>query len=224
MDRTTLRRSLPGVVAVAAAVATAFAAPTAASASTVDQAQPHGLIKTADHYQVQEIAPVSAPLNATALASKKLTYTQQVQQQNEWCWAADGSSIEQSLGGTASQTQFCAAGKGTGGSCYNQAAQISEIVRGFQGTGFSAQNANGVISFASITNQINAGIPNLTGIYWTSGGGHAEVIYGYDSTNQTLMIGDPWPSYQRYQTWAYNQYRSNGQFRWNDTVVNIKKR
>ena len=191
-----------------------------------DGDRPTGLIKTQTHTQVREVAPVAGTASTVAVsaASKQLNYTQQVQQYNQWCWAADGSSIEQALGGTASQAQFCAAGKGTSaGYCPNQAAQIYEIVRGFRGTGFSAQDAGGPIGFSSVVSQIDAGILNLTGIYWTSGGGHAEVIYGYDSANQSIMVGDPWPTYQRYQTWNYNQYRSNGQFCWNDTIVNIRK-
>ncbi|ANN18733.1 hypothetical protein SD37_25975 [Amycolatopsis orientalis] len=191
-----------------------------------DGDRPTGLIKTLTHTQVREVAPVAGTASTVAVsaASKQLNYTQQVQQYNQWCWAADGSSIEKALGGTASQAQFCAAGKGTSaGYCPNQAAQIYEIVRGFRGTGFSAQDAGGPIGFSSVVSQIDAGILNLTGIYWTSGGGHAEVIYGYDSANQSIMVGDPWPTYQRYQTWNYNQYRSNGQFRWNDTIVNIRK-
>ncbi|WP_236005203.1 papain-like cysteine protease family protein [Amycolatopsis pittospori] len=191
-----------------------------------DGERPIGLIKTETHTQVREIAPVAG--NATTLAasaaSKQLNYTQQVQQYNQWCWAADGSSIERSLGGTATQAQFCAAGKGTqAGYCPNQPAQIPEIIRGFQGTGFSSQDARGPISFTSVVSQVDAGILNLTGIYWTSGGGHAQVIYGYDTASQSIMVGDPWATSPRYKTWNYNQYRRNAQHTWNDTIVNIRK-
>ncbi len=225
MDRKPIRRGLPCVVAVAATLTASvvFSSPAVAAG---DQATPNGLIKTQEHTQVKEISPVgTAALSVAPLASKRLNYTQQVQQQNQWCWAATGASIEATLGVTVSQQAFCAAGKGSSsGYCPNQPAQIPEIVRGFRGTGFNAQDAGGPISFASITKQIDAGIPHLTGIYWTSGGGHAEVIYGYDTANQSILIGDPWPTYQRYQTWNYTQYRSNARFRWNDTIVNIAKR
>ncbi|WP_410651201.1 papain-like cysteine protease family protein [Amycolatopsis sp. cmx-4-54] len=186
----------------------------------------NGLVQTRIHTQVREVAPVAgtAMTVAATSASKQLNYTQQVQQYNQWCWAADGSSIERSQGGTATQAQFCAAGKGTSaGYCPNQPAQIPEIIRGFRGTGFAAQDAGGPIGFTSVVSQVDSGILNLTGIYWTSGGGHAQVIYGYDSTSQSIMVGDPWPSSPRYKTWNYNQYRSNAQFRWNDTIVNIRK-
>ncbi|WP_414944674.1 hypothetical protein [Amycolatopsis sp. cmx-11-32] len=93
---------------------------------------------------------------AATAATKQLNYTQQAQQYNQWCRAADGSSIERSRGGTATQAQFCTAGKGTSaGYCPNQPAQIPEIVRG---TGFSAQNAGGPIGFTSVVSQIDAGL------------------------------------------------------------------
>jgi hypothetical protein len=164
--------------------------------------------------------PPNPALAAKAAAS--LDYSQQVQQNDEWCWAADGASIEQFHGASTSQEQFCAAGKGTSaGNCPNEAAQIGEIVDGFRGTGFSASSAGGAVSFQTITQQIDAGNPALTGIYWTSGGGHAEVIYGYDASNQSMDVGDPWPTYQRYRTQSYNDYLSNSEFTWGDTVVGI---
>lgn len=226
MDYRPTRRTVRITVATgAAALAVALLPGTALAQSTNDAGQPNGLVKTATHTKVVEVQPLGAHLNRAALpASKQLSYNQQVQENDQWCWAADGSSIEQSQGGTASQADFCAAGKGTqSGYCPNEGGQISEIVQGFQGTGFSAESANGPISYDSVQNQVNSGILNLTGIYWTSGGGHAEVIYGYDNTNNSIMVGDPWPSYERYQTWDYTQYQSNAQFNWNDTIVNIKK-
>jgi len=226
MDYRPSRRTVQITVATgAAALAVALLPGAAFAQSSGDAHQPNGLEMSATHTQVREVQPLGRRMTARAMpAAKQLDYSQQVQQNDEWCWAADGSSIEQSQGGTASQDDFCAAGKGaTPGYCPNEAAQISEIVQGFQGTGFSAQDAGGPISYSSIQNQVDSGILNLTGIYWTAGGGHAEVIYGYDSSNNSIMIGDPWPSYQRYQTWDYNQYQSNSQFRWNDTIVNIKK-
>ncbi|WP_026425670.1 papain-like cysteine protease family protein [Actinokineospora inagensis] len=218
MDRQILRRGVLAVPTVALAMVCVV------SPAVADSSLPNGLIKTGDHIGVvKEIVPTRAAMTAPMVA-KKLTYTQQVQQQDNWCWAATGASIERSLGGTATQRTFCAAGKGAQpGYCPNEGAEIPEIVRGFQGTGFQAQDAGGTVSYATIVGQIDAGSPSLTGIYWTSGGGHAEVIYGYDQANKTILLGDPWPSYQRYQTWAYNRYLSNAQFQWGDTIVNITK-
>jgi len=221
------RRVTRAALATGAAVFALSMVPAAALAQPgADGERPIGLIKTETHTQVREIAPVAgnATTIAASAASKQLNYTQQVQQYNQWCWAADGSSIERSMGGSATQAQFCAAGKGTqAGYCPNQPAQIPEIIRGFQGTGFSSQDARGPISFTSVVSQVDAGILNLTGIYWTSGGGHAQVIYGYDTASQSIMVGDPWATSPRYKTWNYNQYRRNAQHTWNDTIVNIRK-
>jgi hypothetical protein len=36
-----------------------------------------------------------------------------------------------------------------------------------------------------------------------------------------MDVGDPWPTYQRYRTQSYNDYLSNSEFTWGDTVVGI---
>ncbi|GAA3044852.1 papain-like cysteine protease family protein [Actinokineospora globicatena] len=62
-----------------------------------------------------------------------------------------------------------------------------------------------------------------TVISWSSGGAHAEVIYGYDATNGTISVGDPWASYNRYWTSSYNNYLYNNQFAWTDSVSGIRR-
>ncbi|WP_329056169.1 hypothetical protein OG738_21405 [Amycolatopsis sp. NBC_01488] len=196
----------------------------AAGAATMDghaAPVPNGLILTHPLADNSHFKLGTAGVRA-ARAAVSLDYSQQVQQNDEWCWAADGASIEQFHGASTSQEDFCAAGKGTTpGYCPNEAAQIDEIVNGFHGTGFSAESAGGAVSYSTITRQIDAGDPALTGIYWTSGGGHAEVIYGYDASNQSMDVGDPWPTYQRYRTQSYDSYLQNSDFTWGDTVVGI---
>ncbi|WP_328456550.1 papain-like cysteine protease family protein [Amycolatopsis sp. NBC_00438] len=218
------KRMMGLVLTCGAVVVTATLALTpVAGAQPVAPAAPNGVTLT--HPLTDNSAlrlPAAANAARDARAARSLDYSQQVQQNDEWCWAADGASIEQFHGASTSQDQFCAAGKGTtAGNCPNQAAQIGEIVNGFRGTGFSASSAGGAVSFSTITQQIDAGNPALTGIYWTSGGGHAEVIYGYDAGNQSMDVGDPWPTYQRYRTQSYNDYLRNSEFTWGDTVVGI---
>ncbi|MCU1681279.1 MAG: hypothetical protein JWQ81_2018 [Amycolatopsis sp.] len=210
-----------GIICGAALFASALAAPLATAQTANGPATPNGLIGT---HAAQDHSTLRTAANPRATGRTQLNYAQQVQKNDEWCWAADGSSIEQFHGASTTQSQFCAAGKGTSvGNCPNQAAEIDEIVNGFENTGFNATNANGPISFNSVQQQINNGTPALTGIYWTSGGGHAEVIYGYDASNSTLNLGDPWPTYQRYQTSTYNNYLRNNRFTWQDTIVNINQ-
>jgi hypothetical protein len=225
VNRPTSRSAVrAGIVCGAALFAAALAAPVAGAQTTQDVgtgAAPSGLVVT---HQLPDNSAKRVGAAPRALKAKALNYTQQVQKNNQWCWAADGSSIEQFHGAATTQAQFCGAGKGTqAGNCPNQPAEIYEIVRGFRGTGFNATDAGGSISWASVQRQIDNGTPALTGIYWTSGGGHAEVIYGYDTANSTLNVGDPWPSYQRYQTSTYNNYLRNSRFSWADTVVDITR-
>ncbi|SFW67531.1 papain-like cysteine protease family protein [Amycolatopsis australiensis] len=208
-----------GVVVTTAALVLAPAAQAAPAAPV-----PNGLTLTHPLADNSHFRLGAAPRAATT-AAVSLNYSQQVQQNDEWCWAADGASIEQFHGAPTSQEEFCAAGKGTSpGYCPNEAAQIDEIVNGFHGTGFSAESAGGAVSFSTITQQIDAGDPALTGIYWSTGGGHAEVIYGYDAANRSIDVGDPWPTYQRYRTQSYDDYLQNSQFTWGDTVVGIAGR
>ncbi|SER13343.1 papain-like cysteine protease family protein [Actinokineospora terrae] len=166
----------------------------------------------------------SAAVPSGAAASYYLRYTQQVQKYNQWCWAADGSSIEQYYGATTTQDQFCAAAKGTQvGYCPNEAGALYQIVNGFRRTGFTASQVGNAMSWSSTVAQVTAGQPIMTVISWTSGGAHAEVIYGYDATNGTISVGDPWVSYNRYWTSSYNSYLSNSQFAWTDSVSGIRK-
>ncbi|GAB3146961.1 papain-like cysteine protease family protein [Amycolatopsis sp. NPDC004378] len=216
-----LDRKRLGLLLACGAAATLALAPQAAAATPAPV--PNGLVLTHPLADNSHFKLGAAAQAATAAVS--LDYSQQVQQNDEWCWAADGASIEQFHGASTSQEEFCAAGKGTSpGYCPNEAAQIDEIVNGFHGTGFSGQSAGGAVSFATIRQQIDAGNPALTGIYWTAGGGHAEVIYGYDAANQSMNVGDPWPTYQRYRTQSYNDYLRNSEFTWGDTVVGIAGR
>ncbi len=66
--------------------------------------------------------------------------------------------------------------------------------------------------------QIDSGRPIETGIYWTAGGGHAQVIYGYDPSTQAISYGDPWPTSPRYSEMYYSSYVSNSQFQWGQAL------
>ncbi|MGH3493205.1 MAG: papain-like cysteine protease family protein [Sciscionella sp.] len=223
------------VVAASAAALCAAVAPAASAASSQApapaqhanhsraSARPSGLI--ANHPIVAQkslLQPAGRTADYGAAAAKQLNINQQVQQNNEWCWAAGGSTVEQFEGASTTQQQFCAAAKGTQvGACPNQPGQVYEIVNGLRNTGFSGNSAGGAVSYASWQRQIDAGHPMLLGIYWTSGGGHMETAYGYDASTNSVMVGDPWPTYARYRTQTYNSYVSNGTFTWGDTIDNI---
>ncbi|MFD8500313.1 papain-like cysteine protease family protein [Amycolatopsis sp. NPDC059657] len=165
------------------------------------------------------------PANAGVEAAVTVPISQLVQEQNQWCWAASGLTIARSLGygASTSQNTFCAYSRGyqPGTPCPNQAGQLSWVQRGYQALGLRPGTVTQALSFTSVRTEIDAKRPIETGIYWTAGGGHAQVIYGYDSTTQQLYYGDPWPSSQRYSAMSYNSYVRNGQFQWAQSLYRI---
>lgn len=167
-------------------------------------------------------APATAA--SPAYTSNQLNISMQTQQQDEWCWVASGNTIATYLGHGTDQNSFCdlAHGMSTYYQCPNQAGYLSYDQTAFQALGLQpGYDAGSSVSFQQIVSDIDANHPEETGISWTSGGGHAEVIYGYDSSQQAIYFADPWPSDQRYNEMAYSDYVSNYQFYWDDTLYGI---
>ncbi|WP_410620018.1 papain-like cysteine protease family protein [Amycolatopsis sp. cmx-8-4] len=143
----------------------------------------------------------SPPATAAPRAATTLAISQLVQEQNQWCWAASGLTIARFLGygSSVSQNTFCDYSRGypAGSQCPNQAGELTYVQRGYQALGLRPGTVTSALSFASVQSEITARRPVETGIYWTAGGGHAQVIYGYDASG-LVYYGDPWPSSQRY--------------------------
>ncbi len=146
---------------------------------------------------------------------------QEVQQQDEWCWAASGLTIAEYFGHSGiSQNTFCdlALGYSTSTACPNEPGQLSWVQNAFSQLGMAPGQVTGPLSFQGVTSSIDGGRPIETGIYWTAGGGHAQVIYGYNPSTQTISYGDPWPSSPRYNEMYYSSYVSNSQFQWGQAL------
>ncbi|NEA29525.1 papain-like cysteine protease family protein [Actinomadura bangladeshensis] len=171
---------------------------------------------------VAGVAAATLAATTGVASAQDLPITQQVQQQNQWCWVASGLTIAKFFGkGNVSQNDFCNLGRGypRGSYCPNQAGYLEYDQRAFQALGLSPGQVSGPLSLASVQGEINGQRPILTGIYWTAGGGHAQVIYGY--SGQTVSYGDPWPSSPRYGEMAYSSYVSNYHFRWGQALSRI---
>lgn len=181
-----------------------------------------GLIPTSGHpRKIESGAPVSGARTKTLLE-----YTQLVQEQNQWCWAADGAAIESFHSNPISQNDFCAAvhGADSSGQCANNPATMDDIRTAYLRTGFSAEVAEAFQTLGPIQTEIDAGRPIETGIKWDpslGGGGHAQVIYGYDANAGTVSYGDPWPSSTRYVTTTLAHYQSNSEDTWFAEVYGI---
>ncbi|MBB4894651.1 hypothetical protein FHS39_003709 [Streptomyces olivoverticillatus] len=140
------------------------------------------------------------------------------QEKTQWCWDASGLTIAQWWGFTQySQTDFCnLAAKGSSLSCNNQPATLDDMANawhnmGFANTGYDLYRA---ATFSEVQTEVNNSRPFGARIGWNSGGGHMNVIYGYDTSDSTIAVGDPWPDTQTYTWWNYNDYVSNSSFKW----------
>ncbi|MGX1774013.1 papain-like cysteine protease family protein [Nocardia brasiliensis] len=160
------------------------------------------------------LPPVPEPRSAV-FGAQTLPYLQQAQTAAQWCWAADGSSIATYLHKPISQSQYCALvhGADAAGSCPDQQASLEEIAAAFRKIGFGAA-VGAPLSMTKVVDEISANRPILTGIAWAAGGGHAQVIYGFDVDAGTITYGDPWPSSRRSVTQALDSYTQNADWVW----------
>ncbi|WBP84904.1 papain-like cysteine protease family protein [Kitasatospora cathayae] len=154
-----------------------------------------------------------------------LDITMQKQVQDEWCWDASGLTVATYWGyNQYNQYDFCRlAQQGRWLDCNDRPATLDDMANGLSAMGFrnSGYDLNRNASFSEVTNEIANGRPFAVRIGWTSGGGHMNVIYGYDSTSNMIAVGDPWPSTQTYTWWNFNTYASNGSFQWTHSRVGI---
>ncbi|MFF2657749.1 papain-like cysteine protease family protein [Kitasatospora sp. NPDC058032] len=171
------------------------------------------------------VRPAAAGATADLAGTyKTLDITMQQQQQTNWCWAASGNTIATFYGYNYSQNQFCNAAFGRSGSsaCPNSQATLGDVQNGLSRIGISPGSyVTGYLRYSTVQTEVNADRPVETRIQWSSGGGHMHVVYGYDTGNNWVYWGDPWPSNYRYNWADYTYYVSNGTFSWTHSLYRI---
>ena len=183
-----------------------FAAPTA----TATAAAPHH--------------DTAVPAAAAAANSKRLNITMQAQQKDNWCWAASGNTIATWFGRGYTQNQFCNAafGRTQGYDCPNWQADLGNVQTALNWAGInSGSYVTGWLRYSTVQTEINNNRPIETRIQWSSGGGHMNVLYGYDDANSWVYWGDPWPSDNRYNWAAHDWYVGNDSFSWTHSLYRI---
>ncbi|MFI6848386.1 C39 family peptidase [Kitasatospora sp. NBC_00085] len=167
--------------------------------------------------------PVCSSTRPTSWTALDITMQKQVQDQ--WCWDASGLTIANYWGYTQyNQYDFCRlAAQGRWLDCNDKPATLEDMANGlsrigFRNTGYGlSRNA----TFSEVSNEIAGGRPLAVRIGWRSGGGHMNVIYGYDSTSNMIAVGDPWPSTQTYTWWNFDTYVNNNSFQWTHSRTGI---
>ncbi|MFJ1752111.1 papain-like cysteine protease family protein [Kitasatospora sp. NPDC088134] len=171
--------------------------------------------------QAAAAKPQAPTLAGTA---RTLNLTMQAQQQSNWCWAASGNTIATYYGYGYSQNQFCnlAFGRSVNSSCPNSQASLGDVQNALYRIGISTGSyVNGYLRYSTVQTEIDNGRPVETRIQWSSGGGHMNVLYGYDPGNNWLYWGDPWPSNYRYNWGDYDYYVSNSSFSWTHSLYRV---
>lgn len=149
----------------------------------------------------------------------------QLQQKNQWCWAASGATIAAFHGTAVSQAEFCRlAHGGTTGDCANLPATLAGPQRAFARLGYTSPGRylDRRLSYADIRTQTAANRPVETRVGYRSGGGHAHVLYGYDTPGDWVYWGDPGPA-KRYNWSTYGYYTHNSSFTWTHTLTGIAR-
>ncbi|MFI1385828.1 papain-like cysteine protease family protein [Embleya sp. NPDC020886] len=149
------------------------------------------------------------------------------QEKTQWCWVASGLTIAKFQGYGTTQADFCtrAAAKNSGLSCDNQPATLQDMANAWSGLGMK-QTGTGLsraATFNEVSTDVKAARPIGARIGWRSGGGHMNVVYGYDTSNNTIGVGDPWKDTQTYTWWNYNDYVNNSSFVWTHSRTGISQ-
>ncbi|HCA85666.1 MAG TPA: hypothetical protein DEQ61_09330 [Streptomyces sp.] len=159
-----------------------------------------------------------------ANAAKRLDMTMQAQQRSNWCWAAAGNTAAAWFGKYYTQNQFCNAAfdRVQGYDCPNSQATLGNVQTGLSWAGVSPGSyVSGWLYYGTVQNEINANRPIETRIQWSSGGGHMHLLYGYDTADNWVYWGDPWPDSHRYNWASHDWYVDNYEFSWTHSLYRI---
>ncbi|MER6394895.1 papain-like cysteine protease family protein [Kitasatospora sp. NPDC059973] len=167
------------------------------------------------------LAAVGSPAHAEAGQDNIGMYKQE---KTQWCWVASGLTIAKFQGYGSTQTDFCTRAQPSYG-CNNQPATLDDMARGWNSLGMAhpGSGLNSAATFNQVYTDVKAARPVAARIGWTSGGGHMNVVYGFDTSNNTIGVADPWPDTATYTWWNYNDYVSNSSFKWTHSRIGISR-
>jgi hypothetical protein len=161
-------------------------------------------------------------------AEGQLDFSEQIQLETEWCWAASTVSVSKYYdpGSPWSQCSLVNQQFKRGDCCSNGSSSKCNVPwfpeRSLKEVGHLAKHVEKKISMDDISGQICASQPITIGIDWTGGGGHNPVLTGFDLDlgpgSPVIWVEDPiyGPSLQDYQSFPANY---QGGAKWDDTYL-----
>ncbi|HEU4717169.1 MAG TPA: C39 family peptidase [Bacteroidia bacterium] len=159
--------------------------------------------------------PILESLLQKLAIEKTLPYTCLHQEQTEWCWVAVTAAVNGFYGRTLQQCdianncldQSTCCVDGSSAAC-NTPWYLNRSLSDYNS--LNAMTA-GKMEFASVQSEIDNSNPVCLRIGWNGGGGHFVAVYGYNSTDEYITIGDPWfgVNVRDYNTFP-TQYHAGG--------------
>lgn len=166
-------------------------------------------------------------IDATVTSSSQLPEFMQHQQQANWCWAANGTSVGVLFHGSGSYTQC-----GIAQTCLDRsdccASPGNCNVYGYLDKALIAADSyqgkqQGACDYDRVKSEIDEGQPVGNRVAWATGGAHFTMITGYDDHggDPRITIQDPWYGTSDMEFSAYpGRYHSGGT--WTHTYYTLK--
>ncbi|MFV0131438.1 papain-like cysteine protease family protein [Streptomyces sp. HMX112] len=184
-----------------------------------------GAFYVADAFISENTSGLPACTTTRPASWTALDITMLKQVKDQWCWDASGLTIAHYWGYRQyDQYEFCRlAARNSRLDCNNRPATLGDMANALTHMGFrsSGRDLYRNASFGETTQEIANGRPFAVRIGYATGGGHMNVVHGYDSTTGMIAVGDPWPGTQTYTWWKYGAYSANSSFQWTHTRVGI---
>lgn len=146
------------------------------------------------------------------------------QQTEVWCWAAVIEMVSSYYGNHAYQCQTLSYWYGA--DCCNfpgycvTAGTDYQIQESLNQLGMSSTFNYSPLSWNQVVNEIDAGRPFII-FYQGSFSGHVVVVYGYDSSRQTMLIHDPY--FGSFEVPYGQTFTYNGSLYWARTLFQISR-
>jgi hypothetical protein len=127
--------------------------------------------------------------------ANQLAFSMQAQQESNWCWAANTSSVSVFFDSTSQWTQCAVASACLGESCCtapmpcNQAFVLDvplSQTNNLQGSAIATPDSR-----TALQEQIDGGSPVCCHISWAGQGGHFVTVSGYDWSTDDVIVDDP---------------------------------
>lgn len=135
----------------------------------------------------------------TVAAWQRLAFVMQGQQQTQWCWAANATSVAAFYDPSTTWTQCGLVNDELGQStcCSNGGSSACNkpwyLDKALQRVGHLDTWSSGAATFGDVRTEIDSGRPLGVRIGWSGGGGHFLMIDGYlDDTTHRVAVDDPW--------------------------------